>query len=91
MKFLQIIYRCAQLHQKVVLTQSLQPLAVAVVGSCSRAFTILGAEENGSFNSNSNRGIFSCYLLSRWLDNRQPSSDDEAVVSDGAGKVSIII
>ena len=31
------------------------------------------------------------YLLSRWLDKRQPSPDDDAVVSDGAGKVLIII
>lgn len=31
------------------------------------------------------------YLLSRWLDKRQPSPDDGAVVSDGAGKVFIII
>ena len=33
-------------------------------------------------------GIF---LLSRWLDKRQPSPNDDAVVSDGAGKVLIII
>ena len=31
------------------------------------------------------------YLLSRWLDKRQPSLNDDAVVSDGAGKVLIII
>ena len=31
------------------------------------------------------------YLLSRWLDKWQPSPDDDAVVSDGAGKVLIII
>ena len=31
------------------------------------------------------------YLLSRWLDKRQPSPNDDAVVSDGAGKVLIII
>ena len=31
------------------------------------------------------------YLLSRWLDRGQPSPDDNAVVSDGAGKVLIII
>ena len=31
------------------------------------------------------------YLISRWLDKRQPSPDDDAVVSDGAGKVLIII
>ena len=31
------------------------------------------------------------YLLSRWLDMRQPSPNDDAVVSDGAGKVLIII
>ena len=31
------------------------------------------------------------YLLSRWLDKRQPSPNDDAVISDGAGKVLIII
>ena len=31
------------------------------------------------------------YLLSRWLDKRQPSPNGDAVVSDGAGKVLIII
>ena len=31
------------------------------------------------------------YLTSRWLDRGQPSPDDDAVVSDGAGKVLIII
>ena len=31
------------------------------------------------------------YLLSRWLDKRQPKPDDDAVVSDGDGKVLIII
>ena len=31
------------------------------------------------------------YLISRWLDRGQPSPDDDAVVSDGAGKVLIII
>ena len=31
------------------------------------------------------------YLLSRWLERGQPSPDDDAVVSDGAGKVLIII
>ena len=31
------------------------------------------------------------YLISRWLDEGQPSPDDDAVVSDGAGKVLIII
>ena len=31
------------------------------------------------------------YLVSRWLDKRQPSPNDDAVVSDGAGKVLIII
>ena len=31
------------------------------------------------------------YLLSRWLDREQSSPDDDAVVSDGAGKVLIII
>ncbi len=31
------------------------------------------------------------YLLSRWLDMQQPSTDDDAVVSDGAGKVLIIL
>ena len=31
------------------------------------------------------------YLLSRWLDRGQPSPDDDEVVSDGAGKVLIII
>ena len=31
------------------------------------------------------------YLISRWLDKGQPSPDDDAVVSDGAGKVLIII
>ena len=31
------------------------------------------------------------YLLSRWLDRGRPSPDDDAVVSDGAGKVLIII
>jgi hypothetical protein len=31
------------------------------------------------------------YLVSRWLDNRQPSPNDDAVVSEGAGKVLIII
>ena len=31
------------------------------------------------------------YLLSRWLDMQQPSPDDDAVVSDGAGKVLIMI
>ena len=31
------------------------------------------------------------YLISRWLDKGQPSPDDNAVVSDGAGKVLIII
>ena len=31
------------------------------------------------------------YLISRWLDRGQPSLDDDAVVSDGAGKVLIII
>ena len=33
-------------------------------------------------------GIF---LVSRWLDKRQPSPNDDALVSDGAGKVLIII
>ena len=31
------------------------------------------------------------YLLSRWLDKRQSGTDDNAVVSDGAGKVLIMI
>ena len=31
------------------------------------------------------------YLLSRWLDKRQPNADDDAVVSDGAGRVLIVI
>ena len=31
------------------------------------------------------------YLISRWLDRGPTSSDDDAVVSDGAGKVLIII
>ena len=31
------------------------------------------------------------YLISRWLDKWQPSPDDDAVVSDGVGKVLIII
>ena len=31
------------------------------------------------------------YLMSRWLEKGQPSPDDDAVVSDGAGKVLIII
>ena len=31
------------------------------------------------------------YLISRWLDKGKPSPDDDAVVSDGAGKVLIII
>ena len=31
------------------------------------------------------------YLVSRWLDKRQPSPNDDAVVSEGAGKVLIII
>ena len=31
------------------------------------------------------------YLISRWLDKRQPSPDDDAVVSDGAGKVLILV
>ena len=31
------------------------------------------------------------YLLSRWLDKRQPNADDDAVVSDGAGKVLIVM
>ena len=31
------------------------------------------------------------YLISRWLDEGQPSPDDDAVVSDDAGKVLIII
>ena len=30
------------------------------------------------------------YLVSRWLDKRQLSPNDDAVVSDGAGKVLII-
>ena len=31
------------------------------------------------------------YLISRWLDKGQSSPDDDAVVSDGAGAVLIII
>ena len=31
------------------------------------------------------------YLISRWLDKGKPSPDDDAVVSDGTGKVLIII
>ena len=31
------------------------------------------------------------YLLSRWLDTGQPSPNDDAVVSDGSGKVLILI
>ena len=31
------------------------------------------------------------YLISSWLDRAPPSPDDDAVVSDGAGKVLIII
>ena len=31
------------------------------------------------------------YLISRWLDKGRPSPDDDAVVSDVAGKVLIII
>ena len=31
------------------------------------------------------------YLISRWLDRGHPSPDDDAVVSDGAGKGLIII
>ena len=31
------------------------------------------------------------YLISRWLDKGQPSPDDDVVVSDGTGKVMIII
>ena len=35
--------------------------------------------------------IFSgIYLISRWLDKRQPNPDNDAVVSEGAGKVLII-
>ena len=30
------------------------------------------------------------YLICRWLDKGQPSPEDDAVVSDGAGKVLII-
>ena len=35
--------------------------------------------------------FFGIYLISRWLDKERPSPDDDAVVSDGAGKVLIII
>ena len=36
--------------------------------------------------------VFLCiYLLSRWLDKRQSYPDDDALVSNGAGKVLIII
>jgi len=31
------------------------------------------------------------YLLSRWLDKRQSNADEDAVVSDGAGRVLIVI
>ena len=31
------------------------------------------------------------YLLSRWLDKRRPNADGDAVVSDGAGRVLIVI
>jgi len=31
------------------------------------------------------------YLVSRWLDKRQPSPNDDALVSEGAGTVLIII
>ena len=31
------------------------------------------------------------YLLSRWLDKRQSNADNDAVVSDGAGKVLIVV
>ena len=31
------------------------------------------------------------YLICRWLDKGQPSPEDDAVVSDGAGKVLIIL
>ena len=31
------------------------------------------------------------YLLSSWLDKRQPGPNDEALVSDGAGKVLVMI
>ena len=31
------------------------------------------------------------YLISRWLDRGRPSPDDDAVVSDGAGKVLLMI
>ena len=31
------------------------------------------------------------YIISRWLDKGQPSPDDDVVVSDGTGKVMIII
>ena len=30
------------------------------------------------------------YLLSSWLDKRQPHADDDAVVSDGAGRELIL-
>ena len=35
--------------------------------------------------------LLGIYLVSRWLDKRQPSPNDDAVVSEGAGKVLIII
>ena len=31
------------------------------------------------------------YLLFRWLNKRQPNADDDAVVSDGTGRVLIVI
>ena len=35
--------------------------------------------------------LLGIYLISRWLDRGQTSPDDDAVVSDGAGAVLIII
>ena len=31
------------------------------------------------------------YLLSRWLDKRQSNADEDAVVSDGVGKVLVVV
>ena len=51
----------------------------------------MGIEENGSFNSNSSRRIFECLSAISLVGSAQPSPNDDAVVSDGAGKVLIII
>ena len=77
--------------QKVVPAYSRQPLFLALVLSCFGIFAILVYGNMVRLIVIAVAVFLGIYLVSRWLDKRQPSTNDDAVVSDGAGKVLIII